>query len=214
MTGVGPPVGADRNDANEGDQLVPDAAESFGSAVGWSFAMNIAQMSSTLGTAFVLAGLLGPEAYGTVALALIFIAMLQVLTEQGIGPALIQRRVLTRRHLDTAFWLTLMSSILLAGTGVALSGWWAGLNDAPAARPAIQVLSILVIAKGMTVVQEALIERQLQYRSLAIRTTIASALGAAAGVGYAIVDATLWALVVQQIVTSVVGVFVLWATIW
>jgi O-antigen/teichoic acid export membrane protein len=193
------------------DEVIPASGERFSTAVAWSFVMNSAQTFATLGTAFLLAGLLGPEAYGTVALALIFIMLLEVLTQQGLGPALIQRPDLTSRHLDSAFWLAVSVSVLLMTAGLLLSDWWAGLNGSPEAAPVIRALSVLVIIRGLTVVQEALLERQLAYRALALRTTTASVAGAIAGITFALVQRSMWALVVQQLVTAVVGVAVLWS---
>lgn len=184
--------------------------EKFSTAVGWSFAMNFGRLLATLGTTFLLASLLGPEAFGTVALALIYITLLQLIMQQGLVPAVIQRNPLTERHLDSAFWLTIGAASLLTVVGWVLSGWWATVNNTPDAAPVMQALSVLVLIKGLVAVQEAWLRRQLQFRSLALRTTAASICGAAVGVTWAIIDRSPWALVAQQITTDIVGCAVLW----
>ena len=130
--------------------------------------------------------------------------------QQGVVPALIQRPNLTRRDLDSAFWLTMAISLTLTMISVLLAGWWASLNDAPEVRSVIWALSTLVVVKGLVVVQEALLRRQMRFRSLALRTTVAGVAGAAVGLGWAFVAPSLWALVAQQIVTACVGCLMLW----
>ncbi|NJO48898.1 MAG: oligosaccharide flippase family protein, partial [Leptolyngbyaceae cyanobacterium RM2_2_4] len=63
---------------------------------------------------FLLARLLGPEAFGLVALASVFFAFMQVFLDQGFGQALVQRQNLEPEHLDTAFWTNLGIGILLS----------------------------------------------------------------------------------------------------
>src|SRR5204863_6751459 len=58
----------------------------------------------------------------------------------------------------------------------------------------------------------ALMERNLQFRSLAIRRLIGGSAGAVAGVTCAIAGAGVWSLVVQALVAGVVGAAVLWRT--
>lgn len=56
---------------------------------------------------FVLAAILGPHDFGLVALGLAFVELTQVLLEQGISTAIIQRPKLDEDHLHSAFWLNL-----------------------------------------------------------------------------------------------------------
>ncbi|MEM9514940.1 MAG: lipopolysaccharide biosynthesis protein [Actinomycetota bacterium] len=200
----------ERSSADDADQLIPVSTRGVQTALGWSFVMNGARLASTLGTAFLLASVLGPEAFGTVALALLFIAFVQVLIEQGVIPAIVQRPGLTWRHLDSAYWMALLFSLVMVAICCAISPWWASVNDTPDAKVAIWALSTLVVLKGLVVVQEATLHRALRYRDLAIRTTAASVLGAIVGIVWALVAPSIWALVAQQIVTAVVAAVVIW----
>ena len=61
----------------------------------------------------VLARLLTPEDFGLAALALVFIMMTQVVADQGLADAVIQRKDLDTEHLDSAFWLSLAVGVVL-----------------------------------------------------------------------------------------------------
>ncbi len=195
------------------DEAIPISTRRVQTALGWSFVMNGMRLASTLGTAFILASVLGPKAFGTVALALIFISLVQILIEQGVIPAIVQRPGLTWRHLDSAFWMSIVFSLMLVAVCFVFSPWWANVNATPDAKEAIWALSTLVVLKGLVVVQEALLQRGLRYRELAIRTTAASVVGAAVGIIWAILYPSIWALVAQQVVSAVVATVVIWVVV-
>ncbi|TMB56556.1 MAG: hypothetical protein E6J47_04795, partial [Chloroflexi bacterium] len=68
----------------------------------------------------VLANLLRPTDFGLVALAVVFVNFAQVFVDQGLGDALIQRREVTRSHIDTAFWAAMATGTLLTLLGLVL----------------------------------------------------------------------------------------------
>ena len=56
-----------------------------------------------------------------------------------------------------------------------------GLNGEPELKPVVQVLSLLVIAEGLHMVQEAVLQRELRFKRLAIRSNVAAVLGGVTG---------------------------------
>ncbi len=73
--------------------------------------MSIGQIGLSSLTLFLLAALVGPAAFGTIALALVLIMFLQLLLQQGMGAAIVQRDDLQREHLDAAFWMVMGLSV-------------------------------------------------------------------------------------------------------
>ena len=61
----------------------------------------------------LLARLLLPEDFGLVALAMVFVLFAQLLVDQGMGDALVQRREITPLQIDTAFWVAVATGGLL-----------------------------------------------------------------------------------------------------
>src|SRR5688500_2061868 len=72
-----------------------------------------------LGILAVLARLLTPADFGVVSAALVVIGFSMIFSQIGLGPALVQRRVLEQRHLDTAFTATLIFAVSI-GAVIAL----------------------------------------------------------------------------------------------
>lgn len=195
------------------DDLSPTVSPepSFRNALRWSYVMDGSRQGITMVVTLMLAGILGPRAFGTVAMATVYVLFVQMLLQQGMVPALIQRKDLHPQHLDTAFWMVTGSSAVLALLSVALSGPWAALNDLPDLQPVIIALSLLIPLKGLVVVQEARLRRQLRFRPLAIRTTVAVLAGGIVGIAMALRGVGIWALVAQQLTTGLVEVVVLWS---
>ena len=206
---AGTPGGTPGEGGGEG----PRGAEhrrTFLGALKWAFAMNWGQRALGALFTFVLAALLGPEDFGVVAIAMIYIALTQVFLEQGFATALIQREDLEPDHLHSAFWLNMMSCLALAAVTVAVSGWWADLNGAPILQEVLSVLSLLLVLEGLNIVQQAYLQRHGLFKSLAIRTNAAALVGGVAGVALALTGAGVWALVAQQLAMDATALVLIW----
>jgi O-antigen/teichoic acid export membrane protein len=159
----------------------------------------------------VLAAILGPEVFGVVTIAGAFIALVWLVQEQGVLTAIVQRADLDREHMDSAFWVNLLFCILLAGLTIALSGWWASIYGVPELEPVLKVLSLSLVIWGVGIVQEAHLQRHLQFAKLALRTNIAALAGGIAGLALALAGAGVWSLVAQHMTFSVFSVGLIWA---
>jgi O-antigen/teichoic acid export membrane protein len=158
----------------------------------------------------VLARLLQPEAFGLVALASAFTAFVQIFLDQGMAEAIVQRTDLEREHLDTAFWINMLTGSLLTFGGVLFSGLVGNLLGEPQLRPIAAWLSLSFLLIALRSTQQAILQRRLDFRGLALRTLVATLSGGIAGVGTALLGFGVWSLVVQNLVNALVGVLVLW----
>lgn len=158
----------------------------------------------------VLARFLAPDDFGVVALAAVFVALAQVVVDQGLGDALIQRRDITRSHVDTAFWVAVLTGLLLTVTTVAVARPVSGFLGEPALQPVLAILSLSFVFAALSSIQIALLRRELAFRSLAVRSLLASLGGGAVGIVLAVLGAGAWALVAQQLVAGAVSVVALW----
>jgi PST family polysaccharide transporter len=160
--------------------------------------------------AFILAFLLGPSDFGTVAMAMVYILFIQLFLEQGLVAALIQRKDLRPEHLDSVFWMILTSSFVLMGLSVALSGRWASVNHLPKLAPVICALSLSIPIEGLDVVQRAILQRAMDFKSLSVRCNIAVLLGGVVGLGMAFMGFGVWALVGQRLSQDTTALALLW----
>ncbi|MCX7595550.1 MAG: lipopolysaccharide biosynthesis protein [Fischerella sp.] len=176
----------------------------------WSAVESWGRQAISFGVFFILARLLGPETFGLIALAGVFIAFVQVFLDQGLGTAIIQRKELESEHLDTAFWTNLATSTLLATLTVACAGFVANLFKEPQLTPILRLLSFNFVFGGLSSVQQAILQRNLAFKALAKRSLIAVIVSGAIGVVMAFLGFGVWSLVGQQLSSNLTQVFALW----
>ena len=176
----------------------------------WSALDSWGRQVIALGIFFILARLLGPETFGLVALSTIFLNFLQIFLDQGLSQAIVQRQDIEKEHLDTAFWTNLGVSGLAAILSIACAGLIGDLFKEPQITPIIRYLSLGFLISGFSSVQEAIFQRKLAFKSLAIRSLVAVILGGIVGVTMAFMGFGVWSLVGQQLTNSFAQVLVLW----
>ncbi|HEY7600520.1 MAG TPA: lipopolysaccharide biosynthesis protein, partial [Candidatus Limnocylindrales bacterium] len=178
--------------------------------VSWTILDNWGRQLLQLLVFVVIARLLAPADFGLVALAMVFVALAQLFVDQGLGDALVQRRELTKTHVDTAFWAALSLGVVLAVAGALLAIPITALLGEPVLQPVLQALSLVFVLTGLASIPMAILQRELRFRSLALRTIFSIAAGGAAGIALAVSGYGVWALVGQQLVTAAVSVVALW----
>ena len=176
----------------------------------WTAAGNWGYQLATLVVFSILANLLTPEAFGLVALASVFVALMKLVEEQGMADALVQREDLEPEHLDTAFWISVGLSVALALILTVGSALLASLVNEPDVGPILAWLSVSLILSGFSSVQRAILARELRFASLTLRTLSSVVVGGVVGVAAALAGFGVWALVAQLITLELVGVIALW----
>lgn len=176
----------------------------------WSVIQKWGRAAITSVTFIILSRLLDPEAFGLVALASVFIAFVEVFLDQGFTAAIVQREDLETKHIDTAFWITVLVGFGLTLGGIALSEVIAGFFHEPDLAPVLRWLSLSFVISAFSSTQIALLQRQLAFKSLAARSLIAKMIGGVIGVGMAFAGFGVWSLVGQNLAIGVAGIIVLW----
>lgn len=177
----------------------------------WSGLERMANRLVTLGVFVVLGRLLAPEHFGLVALAGIFTSFMQVLVDQGLSKAVIQRETLGRGQLDTAFWTAVATGTALTVLGVLGAPLVSRVLGEPELTAVVRWLSVGFLLSSLTATQQALLQRHFAFRSLAARNLSATLAGGLVGIVLAASGAGVWSLVAQALARSVVGTGVLWA---
>ena len=184
--------------------------------VAWSTVWSAVQIGGNQITSFVvfiaLTRFLRPEEIGVVAIAAAFIDIGLPLMRGGFPESVVQRAELDKVQADTCFWTTMASSIILTLAIIALAPSLSLLFDAPSFASVLQVLALMFPLSALTATHEALIIRSFGFKSLALRSIIANTVGGVVGLGAAWMGYGVWSLVVQRIVTSIVSIFVIWAS--
>ena len=179
-------------------------------ALTWSAALTWGERAISFLVFLFLVRHLEPEAFGLVALALVFVGFAKVLLDQGFGDAIVQREQLEPEHLDTAFWIGIVTAGVLTGVGVATAGLVAGLFDEPRLALVIRWLSASFLFRALSNTQQTILRRDLAFKSLAIRSLTAAIVGGGVGVTLAWLGYGVWSIVGQILSYRLVEAVVLW----
>lgn len=183
---------------------------SFQSAVKWAYIANWGEKGLSALFMVVLAAVLGPREFGTVSLAVIYITLLQLFLDQGLALALIQTRDLKPEHLDTVFWFDLILAAVFISLGILLRNPLAALNHAPGAGIVIAALTPSILLEAVTIVPVSLLRRQMDFKSLSIRTNASMLAGGVFGMTLALTGFGVWALVAQQLTRDAFAAALIW----
>ena len=161
----------------------------------------------------VLARLLDPSAYGSIALITVFISVLQVFVDGGFGTALIQKKNADNIDFSTVFYFNLALCLTLYAGVFLLAPWIATSFGDPTLAPVIRVQSLLIVIASLKNVQSAYVARNMMFRRFFFATLAGTVAAAVLGVSMALAGYGVWALVAQSLLNNAVDTIVLWWTV-
>jgi O-antigen/teichoic acid export membrane protein len=148
-------------------------------------------------------------------MALVFTGLGGVFSNLALSSALVQRETLREEDRSTAFWTNIAAGVVFTAIGIAVSPLVADFFSRPAVAPLFAASSTLFLLWSLSATQVALLTRDLNFRSLEIRTIPSTLAGAAAAVLLALAGAGAWAIVGQVLVSAGTSFVLLWtATVW
>jgi PST family polysaccharide transporter len=178
--------------------------------VGWSAARTWGSRLVTFIVFPILARILGPEAYGLIALAGVFLTVLDIFSDVSFGAAIEQRQDLEPEHLDTVFWAFLVLGALLTAISMISAPLVASFFDEPELAAVIRWLSLGFLLQMVSGVQTSILRRDLRMGALAATTMAATVLGAAVGITMALLGHGVWSIVGQRLVMRLFSAMLIW----
>ena len=176
----------------------------------WSFIEKWGGQLISASVFLLLARLLGPDDFGLAALASVFISFMSAFVNQGFVPAIIQKEELSSKHLDTAFWSSLSIGTLMYLMTFTASGLIAKSFGEPELQLVIKWLALVFLIIAFESVQTAILQRNFDFKKLALRSLVATFVSGVIGVIVAFLGYGVWSLVAQQLVNRIINVIVLW----
>jgi O-antigen/teichoic acid export membrane protein len=147
----------------------------------------------------VVIRLLTPSDYGLLAMATVVIGFLAMLSDLGLGQALVQRADVSEEVLRRMVAAILLSHGLLA-VGVALAAPLVALVfDEPAVTPIVRVLCLQFPIAAFGVVPDALLQRRMEFRARSMVDLTGTVIGASTTLALALMGKGVWALVAGSI---------------
>ena len=179
----------------------------------WSFAEKCGSQGVSFVVSIILARLLEPSDYGTIALVMIFTNVLQVFVNHGLGNALIQKKNADPLDFSTVLFANVVFCIFLYGISYCTAPIFAKFYENDGLTPIIRVQSTIILISGVLNVQQAFVSKNMMFKKFFWSTLGGTLAGAVVGIAMAFMGYGVWALVGQQITNMLLNSLILWGTI-
>ncbi len=179
----------------------------------WRFAERCGAQAVKLIVELVLARFLLPDDYGTIALVTVFITILNVFVDSGLGDALIQKKNADDLDFSSVFYFNLIWCFILYLLLFAFAPVISIFYGIPELTVIVRVLGITVLISGLKNVQQAFVSRNMLFKKFFF-ATLGGTFGAAIlGITMAYFGFGVWALVAQQLFNTAMDTLILWITV-
>ena len=179
----------------------------------WRFFERCGAQGVTLVVSIILARLLDPDVYGTIALISVFTIILDVFVNSGFGNALIQKKDADDLDFSSVFYFNIFMCIVLYAFLFITAPLIASFYRLPELTALVRVLGLNLILSGVKNVQQAYVSKHLLFKKFFF-ATLGGTLGAAVvGIWMAYRGYGVWALVAQQLFNGTVDTIILWLTV-
>lgn len=181
------------------DSALRDAAVT---GVRWLAAARVVSDGLQFVAAVALARLIAPAEFGNAAVALIFVPLSVILTYEGFGSALVQRREVDRAHLEAATLISCAAGVAFTVLTFLLAPVVAGPLLSDEIARLIQLISPVFALAAVATVSRAQLSRRLDFRTIGLIETMGMVLGAFSSVGFALAGLDAEAIVLGGVVST------------
>ena len=179
----------------------------------WRFAERCGAQLVSFIVSIVLARILAPEDYGTIALVTVFTAILQVFVDSGLGTALIQKKDADEIDFSSVFYFNFVVCLILYLGMFAAAPFIADFYGDVTLVPVIRILSLTIVISGVKGIQQAYVSRNMLFKRFFFSTIGGTIFSAVLGLAMAYAGFGIWALVAQQLSNTFIDTLILWITV-
>lgn len=179
----------------------------------WRYAERCGAQLVAFIVALILARILNPAAYGTIALINVFTAILQIFVDSGLGNALIQKKDADETDFSTVFYANILFCFFLYAllfVGAPIIAAFYGDSDM---TMMLRVLGLTVVISGVKNVQQAYVSKNMLFKHFFFSTLGGTICSAIIGIIMAYRGYGVWALIAQNLINVTIDTLILWVTV-
>lgn len=181
----------------------------------WSAIESLSMQSVQFIVSIIIARLIDPTAYGVIVILNIFIAISQVFLDSGFSNALIQKENCTDDDYSTVFSINLVTSITIYLLLFFSAKYISNFYNLPQLEILTKWISLNIIISAFSIVQRAKLTKELDFKSQAKISFIASILSGTIGVILAYFNFGVWALLINTLAfNGFTTIFLLYKSKW
>ena len=180
------------------------------SAVLWSGVEAVFKNGLQFIISIILARLILPDEFGTIALLYLFTGLTAVFIDSGFPSALVQRQNTTYSDECTVFWLNVILGVIASFSLWLASPLIAQFYNRPILVDLTGVLALSLLINSLGSIHNTLYLKDLNFKKLTIINATATGVSGVLSIGLALYGYGVWALAAQTLAASIVTTSVLW----
>lgn len=175
----------------------------------WSAVDRYASQGIQFLISLVMARLLEPSDFGTIALLNVFLAICQTFIDSGFGLALMRKKDCTEQDFNTVFIFSTIVALLCYGVLWIIAPWIAKFYDQPILVPISRIVSLNVIINALANIPNSKLSISLDFKKKA-HVTLVTVIGSGTiGLWMAYNGFGLWSLVYQTLIAGAIRTILL-----
>ena len=174
--------------------------------VKWTFLDQAGSLGISFVVGIILARLLQPAEYGLLGMVTVFTAIATVFTDSGFGQAMVRKTDLTEEDKLTAFWFSCAMGILVYIALFISAPWVSAFYKEPQLTDILRITSIPILFSGLITIPNMIFTREINFKVTTKISFSRAILSGMVGIYMAIKGYGVWALIVQGLVSYVIGV--------
>lgn len=175
----------------------------------WTAGGKLGAQVITWAITLIVMRLLTPEDYGLLAMASVFVAFMLMLSEAGLGPALIQKQDLDETSLRSVFTIVIIANIGLLLLLNLLAPVIADFFKEDRLIPILRVLSLQFLLNIFSTLPVVQLYRQLRFKALSLISFSTTIVGSVMTLLMAFAQFGVWALILGNLFAAVLNVIVI-----
>ena len=178
--------------------------------VKWIALANIFRQILSLVSIVIFAKLLSVEDFGIFSILMIFNSFLIIFGDMGTTAALIHTQKPSKLLLSSVFYFNLATGLVLSALLIFFSPSISLFFEIPKVEPLLQLISLNFIIISFMLVQKALLEKKMDFKSVSTAESLSVLIGLILGLGAAYYGMGVYSLIIQTLSTSILGTIMLW----
>ena len=179
----------------------------------WRFSERCGAQFVTFIVSIVLARILAPEDYGKIALITVFITIMQVFVDSGLGLALIQKKNADDLDFSSVFYFNFVVCLVLYSVMFIAAPFIAEFYKDISLTPIIRVISLIIVISGVKGIQQSYVSKNMMFKRFFFSTLGGTIFSAFLGIWLAYEGVGVWAIVAQQLTNTTIDTLILWLTV-
>ena len=179
----------------------------------WRFAERCGAQGVQFVVSIILARLLMPEAFGTISLMMVFINILSVFIDSGMGSALIQKKDADDLDFSTVFYFNLFMCSFMYLILFLCAPLIAEFYNNSELTLLVRVIGLSLLFSGVKSIQQAYVFKNMLFKNFFFSTLIGTVISAVVGITVAYKGYGVWALIFQNLTNNVIDMIIIWCLV-